>query len=231
MSSTFQGFPPALFEFLTELRSNNNREWFNENKERYLEDVAQPVTDFIESIANALEKISPHYVADARRHGGSMFRIYRDTRFSKIKLPYKTHVGCQFRHRAGKDAHAPGFYLHLAPEEVFFGGGIWKPDGSTLSAIRNKIVDDSASWKRITKNKRFLEHFGEIKGDTLKRPPRGFEATHPLIEDLKKKSFFILHDSNDEHACSASFRKDVLDSYRSASPFMKFLTEAVQLPY
>ncbi len=131
-----------MFNFLADLGSNNNREWFNNNKDRYENFVVEPVTRFIEAVGEFLPTISDAYVADTRRNGGSMFRIYRDTRFSRDKRPYKENVGCQFRHTAGKNAHAPGFYVHLAPAEVFIGGGIWKPDTNSLDKIRNHIAEN-----------------------------------------------------------------------------------------
>lgn len=126
MNTTFSGFPEEMFSFLTDLGNNNNREWFSNNKERYENFVVEPVTRFIVAVGQFLPAISDVYIADTRRNGGSMFRIYRDTRFSKDKRPYKENVGCQFRHSAGKNVHAPCFYVHLAPAEVFIGGGIWK---------------------------------------------------------------------------------------------------------
>ena len=114
----FPGFPKDFFVFYEQLQLNNNREWFNDNKNRYYESVANPISEFIVCMAPRLKTISAHYVADPKPHGGSMFRIYRDTRFSKDKTPYKTHAGVQFRHAAGKDARAPGFYVHLATDEL-----------------------------------------------------------------------------------------------------------------
>jgi uncharacterized protein (TIGR02453 family) len=136
MTTSFPGFPKSFFAFLRQLARNNDRAWFEANKARYKDDVVAPMSDFIAAMAPRLAKISSHYVADPRPHGGSMFRIYRDTRFSKNKRPYKEHAACQFRHEAGRDAHAPGFYVHLAPKEVRIGGGIWLPPVPELRAIR-----------------------------------------------------------------------------------------------
>ena len=127
-------FDNELFEFLVELQANNNREWFAEHKERYERHVKQPLLDFIEDFEPYLHSISKHFVADARANGGSMFRIYRGP--SKDKSPYKTQAAVHFRHEAGKSAHAPGFYLHLAPDEVFAGVGLWRPDSAALSVSR-----------------------------------------------------------------------------------------------
>lgn len=116
---------PKLFRFFRDLKKNNDREWFEDNKQRYEDDVRGPLLAFIDDFAEPLYRISPHFRADARKVGGSLFRIFRDVRFSKDKTPYKTHAGVHFRHENAKDAHAPGLYLHLEPGEVFMGAGIW----------------------------------------------------------------------------------------------------------
>ena len=132
-------FTPKLFGFLRELAENNDREWFKAHQDEYEQYVREPALEFITDFAKPLEKISPHFVADSRTVGGSLFRIQRDTRFSKDKTPYKTNVGIQFRHEFGRDVHAPGFYLHLEPDNVFMGAGMWHPDGGSLKRIRDAI--------------------------------------------------------------------------------------------
>ena len=170
--SEFSRFDAKLLKFLKDLAANNNREWFQENKARYEADVLQPAQAFIRAFAPVLAKLSPLFVADDRRVGGSLMRIYRDTRFSKDKTPYKTNVGIHFRHEIGKDVHAPGFYLHLACDECFLGAGMWMPATKVLTKIRNEIVDDPAKWKRVRDGKRFCQHF-ELAGERLKTAPRG----------------------------------------------------------
>src|SRR5438445_782109 len=182
-----RSFSPALFSFLKELRDNNTREWFAENKTRYVEHVQEPAIEFIAAFAPFLEKVSPNFRADARPVGGSLFRIHRDVRFSKDKTPYKTHVGIHFRHRSASDAHAPGFYLHLEPGGVFAAAGMWRPDSASQRAIRDAIGEDPRAWKRATTGGFGTTH--RLMGDSLKRPPPGFGPDHPLIEDLKRKDF------------------------------------------
>ena len=167
-------FRSELFAFLRELRKNNNKEWFQANNERYERDVRGPFLEFISDFGSRLGNISKHYVADPRKVGGSLFRIYRDTRFSKDKRPYKTNVGAHFRHIRGKDVHAPGFYLHLEPDEVFVGAGIWHPENKTLIKIRDAIVEHPDRWKEAKTNKKFTEYF-YLTGDSLKRHPRGYD--------------------------------------------------------
>jgi len=224
------GFSTEFFEFFEALEKNNDREWFTANKSRYHETVVNPISEFIVAIGPRLRKISRHYVADPRPHGGSMFRIYRDTRFSKDKTPYKTHAGVQFRHSAGKDVHGPGFYLHLARDEVFFGGGIWHPPGPVLGRIRDSIADNVRAWARIANAKK-TRGCGGIRGDQLKRPPRGFDAEHIHIEDLKRKSFFIMSTGSPEVILNDDFVDQVVSGFRCAAPLNRFVCDALELPF
>lgn len=226
--SVFPGFPNDLFRFLNDLSKNNNRDWFNENKDRYQKSVVFPVKDFIVAMGGQLHKISRNFVADPRTNGGSMFRIYRDIRFSKDKRPYKDNVGCQFRHVAGKTAHAPGFYVHLQPGIVFVGGGVWKPPNPVLDKIRTAIVEKPDKWSKVIKGSRF---FSTIEGEQLKRPPRGYEADHPFIEDLKRKSFFLKHDVKPSLIMKPDFMDETLQAFREAAPLMKFITNAMGLSF
>ena len=133
-------FCPELFDFLRQLKRHNNRDWFAKNKQRYEEAVRDPALTFISSFGPHLHELSPHFVADPRPTRGSLFRIYRDTRFSPDKRPFKTHVGIHFSHASGKDAHAPVFYLHLEPDNCFAAAGVWHPNNSALTKIRMAIV-------------------------------------------------------------------------------------------
>jgi uncharacterized protein (TIGR02453 family) len=223
-------FDAELLTFLRDLETNNDRDWFAANKGRYEQHLVDPALAFIEDFAPRLERISLHFRADARRSGGSLFRIYRDTRFSKDKTPYKTHLGIHFRHESAKDVHAPGFYLHVAPGEVFAGGGIWHPDTPTVGKIRDAIVADPDSWRKATRAAPFARKV-ELGGDMLKRPPAGFDSEHPLIDDLKRKDFFGWARLGERDAISAGF----LDEYErvcvAAAPLQRFLCGALGLPY
>ncbi len=219
-------FNPAFFGFLKELKENNTREWFQANKDRYRKEIQEPLLHFISDFADPLHAISPQFVADPRPSGGSMFRIYRDVRFSKDKSPYKTHAAAQFRHRAGRDVHAPGFYVHLEPGEVFVGAGLWHPERSGLEEIRNTIVEHPKKWTGITRDPKFTEHH-KLSGESLKRPPRGFDADNPHIEDLKRKDFVCVENFTQTKACRADFIDQVAASFQAAAPFVRFLTEAI----
>ena len=223
----FAGFGKDFFAFFRELAAHNDRDWFEANKARYKEKVVAPVSDFVTAMAPKLKKISPHFVADPRPVGGSMFRIYRDTRFAKDKSPYKTNTGVQFRHAAGKDAHAPGFYLHLEPKRVFFGGGAWMPAAPMLNAVRARIAESPAAWKKALTAPSLVETYGGLAdGHPLARPPRGFAPDHPCIDDIRKRSFFVTVDATEADAGKPAFLGDVAEAYAAAKPVMRFLTQA-----
>ncbi len=225
-----QPIAPALFDFLRALKANNERPWFEENKARYRAEVQDPMLDFIQAFAEPLAEISPHFRADPRRNGGSLFRIYRDTRFSKDKTPYKTNVGAHFRHEAGKDAHAPGFYLHLEPGTCFAGCGVWHPDGATLARIRDAIVERPQEWTRITTSGDFCGTF-RLAGEALKRPPRGYDPDHPLIEDLKRKDFVAITDFPEDEATRPDFLDRFAGIARAGADLTAFLCKAVGVPF
>ncbi|MHC4991540.1 MAG: DUF2461 domain-containing protein [Planctomycetota bacterium] len=224
-------FTPELFRFMRQLRRNNDREWFQKNRDRYIEHVRDPMVRFIGDFAPRLRRISRQFLADPSLQGGSMFRIHRDVRFSNDKSPYKTMAAAQFRHLRGKDVHAPGFYLHLGAGEVFTGGGLWRPDGPTLSAIRTHLVEHGDDWKRLLRRQAFRDGRLRLGGESLKRPPRGFDPEHPLIDDLKRKDFIVATDLGEEDACAPDFLDRYTEICRTQAPFVRFLTDATGLPW
>jgi len=228
---TFDGFPKDFFAFFRELKANNERPWFEANKQRFRDSVQAPMSQFIAAMAPRLAKLSKNFVADPRPNGGSMFRIYRDVRFSRDKRPYKEHAACHFRHAAGKDVHAPGFYMHFAPGEVRFGGGMWMPPSDGLARIRDRIAKNPAAWKKVKTDKAFAKHFGEIHGDALTRPPRGYDPEHPFIEDIKRKSFFAMAQGDAKLAASPKLVDAVAETFRAATPLMKFLCDSQGVPF
>src|SRR5664280_1788512 len=217
-------FRPELFDFLRQLKRHNDRDWFAKNKQRYEEVVRDPALLFISSFEPHLHKLNPHFVADPRPTRGSLFRIYRDTRFSHDKRPFKTHVGIHFSHASGKDAHAPVFYLHLEPDSCFVAAGIWHPDNRALTRVRTPIAHDMEQWAKARK-KMILE------GDKLSRPPRGFDASHPFIDDLKMKDFVTSAPLSEEQICSAKLMRDFDSACRKMSPLVEFTTKALGLKY
>lgn len=217
-------FSPEVFVFLRQLKRHNDREWFAKNKARYQTSIVEPALSFISGFAPYLGRISPHFVADARPTRGSLFRIYRDTRFSPDGPPFKTHVGIHFSHASGKDAHAPVFYLHLEPDSCFVAAGIWHPDNRDLTRVRTAIAHDVEQWAKVRK-KLILE------GDKLSRPPRGFDASHLFIDDLKMKDFVTSVPLSEEQICSAKLMRDFVSACRKMSPLVEFTTKALGLKF
>ena len=223
-------FTKATFSFLKDLTENNRREWFHQNKPRYEEHVRDPAIRFITDFGAHLKTLSEHFRADPRTVGGSMFRIYRDTRFSNDKTPYKTAIGIQFRHELGKDAHAPGYYLHIDRGGCFAGAGLWRPDSPNLKKIRDAIVEDPGAWKRTVGAKRFRDAY-VLEGDRLKRPPKGFDPEHPLVEDLKRKDFIGVASISKKTITDPELPQELARIFRAGTPLMKFLCGAVGVPF
>jgi len=226
----FRAFEPTIFQFLEELVDNNNRPWFRENKGRYEREVLQPCLAFIRAFAPRLAKISEFFVASDRRVGGSLLRVYRDTRFSKDRSPYKTNAGVQFRHEFGRDIHAPGFYVHIEPRECFLALGLWRPDPASLDRIRQAIVQRPDRWQQARDDRKFRRRFA-LEGDSLKRPPRGFPADHPHAEDLRRTDFIGLEDLTEQDVLKEKFLDHVAASFAAACPFMRFLCDALKVPF
>ena len=223
-------FSRKTISFFRDLKKNNKKTWFDANKSRYEEEVKAPFLRFIEDFAGPLAKISGHFVADARGNGGSMFRIYRDTRFSKDKTPYKSWGAIQFRHERGKDVHCPGFYLHIEPGKCIAGAGVWHPDTKTANRIRNFIVANPNTWTKIRKAAAFRRAW-EFTGDSLKRPLRGFDPEHEHIEDLKRKDFIVLADFKDADLLRPDFINTYAKACKSAAPLVEYLCEAVGMDF
>jgi uncharacterized protein (TIGR02453 family) len=222
----YTGFERRTVDFLARLEKNNNREWFTENKQRYEEDVLDVALRFIISMQEPLADIAPRFTAVPTRVGGSLMRVYRDTRFAKDKRPYKTNVGIQFRHEQARDVHSPGYYVHLESSRAFIGVGMWRPDPDSLRRIRERIAARPAEWQRVMGDATFKRQF-ELGGESLTRPPRGFDADHPCIEDIKRKSFIAMRDLEVEACLKPQFQRVVESSFRNAEPLMRFLCQAV----
>ena len=224
---------PAMFSFLREVEANNNRPWWEENKDRYITLIREPAKEFISDFGPRLQAISEHFVADTRTNGGSLMRPYRDTRFSKDKTPYKTNVGIQFRHERGKDVHAPGFYVHIAPSDCWLGVGMWRPETKVARAVREEIFEEPEDWKKATKYKAFTNVWSIDPDDEemLKRVPREFDPDFIYADDLRMKSFTAGHKLTQRQVTSADFDDITAKAFKAASAYTGFLCRAVDLPY
>lgn len=223
-------FTRQTFSFLSSLAENNTREWFDEHKQDYEDYVREPALDFITDMANEMPAISRHFRAVPKKAGGSLMRVQRDTRFSPDKTPYKTNIGIHFRHEVGKDVHAPGYYVHIEPGECFVGIGLWRPDADALFKIREAIVKNGDAWVKARDDKAFSKHFS-LEGDALANAPRSFARDHPLVEDLKRKDFVGLAALSDAYVTSKNLRTQVVERFKQAEPYMRFLCEALELRF
>lgn len=220
-------FSRSTLTFLSDLDRHNDRDWFNAHKQRYEECAREPMRAFIRAMEPRLKKISPHIRASDKTVGGSMARIYRDVRFSKDKRPYNAFLAAHFRQEKGP----LGFYLRLSPDACTLGTGIWQPDAPLLKRIRDAIVADPRAWKAARDDRAFRETFGALQGESLKRPPRGYPADHPFVEDLKRKDFVGFLEWKPVAAVGKDFPDRAARAYRSSRKLMAFLCAALGLEF
>jgi uncharacterized protein (TIGR02453 family) len=217
-------FTRALFDYLKDLAANNDRDWFQANKDRYEEALKQPALRFIADFGPQVRAVSPHLVCDPRPSGGSLFRIYRDVRFSKDKSPYKTNCAMQFRHEAGKDAHAPGLYLHLEPGNCGAAAGLWRPPTPVLRQIRDAVAADPQRWQRIMAHKDLsgMQRFGE----RLQRVPAGYPKDHPAAEELTWKDWGVWMPLKQQDVLAADSHQRIGKHFKDMKPMLQFLCDA-----
>lgn len=223
-------FSADTYAFLNELTQNNRREWFDANKARYEEQVREPALAFIDAMAPALARFAPRFRAEPKKVGGSLMRVYRDTRFSRNKTPYKTNIGIQFRHDLGKDVHAPGFYVHIAPDECFLGVGCWHPDPDALKLLRDRVAEKPDQWHTVCQAPDFVANW-QLLGERLSRPPRGYDPAHPAIEDIKRKDFIAGAPLDFTETLAPDLPDIVASRFAHTAPLMRFLCEALNVPY
>ncbi len=220
-------FSPKLFEFLQELKKNNNKEWYEQNRDSYYEFVRDPFLAFIAAFRPKLLHLSPMYIADPKPLGGSMLRIYRDLRFSKSKDPYKTNAAAYFHHRASKE-NAPGIYLHLEPGGSFLAVGLWRPDTITRRKVTDAISVNPERWEKAISGRAFRSSL-ELTGESLNRLPKQYDPDHPFSEDLKRKDFVAHTTFSQQQVCTKDFIDRVDKICHTAGPFLEFLTLSVGL--
>lgn len=222
-------FSPQLFTFLEELKANNNRDWFEANRSRYLEFVKEPMLAFIAAFRPRLESVSPYLIADPKPHGGSMLRLNRDLRFSKSKEPYKAMAAAYFWHQSGKESR-PGIYLHLDPDHSFLGIGLWRPATPMRKDITDAIAANSDAWKAATTNRQFKAKF-KFGGESLAKLPKQYDPDHPFAEDLRRKDFIVTANFTRPQACAKDFLDRVESLCELSKPFMEFLAKAAGLKW
>jgi uncharacterized protein (TIGR02453 family) len=223
-------FDADLFAFQRALTRNNNRDWFHANKDRFERVLRVPARRLIADLATPLADVSPHFVANPAKVGGSLFRIQRDTRFSGDKHPYKTWLGIRLYHERRRDVHAPSFYLHLQPGECFVAGGLWRPEPPVLKRVREFIVDNPEAWARAARSSTFLRDF-VLGGESLTRPPRCYPPDHPLIDDLKRKDFIAWQNFDEAEAFKPGFDRFVIARVKRLAPLVDYMCAALDLDF
>jgi uncharacterized protein (TIGR02453 family) len=223
-------FTKDTLRFLRDLARHNERAWFHANKVRYEAAVRDPMLRLIGDLAEPLARISPHYRADPRPVGGSLFRIQRDTRFANDKTPYKTHAGARFFHARGRQVEAPLFYLQVAPGDSFVAAGLWRPGPEAQRRVRAFLLDNPAAWRAAVHGPAFRRRF-EMGGETLTRAPRGFDPAHPLIEDLKRKDYVVWRRLDDADVLGPRLRATVAADFARMAPLVDYLCAALDLEF
>jgi len=205
----------STIKFLKDLDKNNNRDWFQEHKDLYVfaQNNMKEVAKEIQTALNKKDQIS-----DAR-----VFRIYRDVRFSKDKSPYKNNLGIHFTRATA--LRRGGYYLHIQPGGSFAGGGFWAPSPDDLKRIREEFAFDAKPIRKIINAKKFINYFGQLRGDELKTAPSGFDKNHPDIDLIRKKSFTVMRSFKDKEVLDPGFQKEVVKTFEAMRPYFDYMTE------
>jgi uncharacterized protein (TIGR02453 family) len=210
-------------DFLKKISKNNNKEWFDKNRDAYLA-AKLNIENFTALLIPEIAKISPPIGLLKPRD--CMFRIFRDVRFSKNKAPYKTNMGAYFA-EGGKKSMKGGYYLHIEPGKSFLAGGVYMPPNEVLNAIRQEVDYNTSEFKKIIGKKSFKNTFGEISGDKLKTVPKGYSKEHPEIELLKYKSYIVWHQLSDAEVLDKNFLKKTMTVFKELKPFNDFLNRSI----
>ena len=220
MKSKFPGFPPETRKFLRNLKRNNRREWFQPRKETFDEVVKAPMTELVSALGEALRDVAPELNTDPKK---AVYRIYRDTRFSKDKTPYKTWTAAVFSPRGFPRHAAAGAYFHVGPDEILAGGGIYAPGPMELRPLREHIGDNTEELRAIFSDRTFRKTFGEMSGERLKRVPKGFPADHPAADLLVYKQFLAGTYLDPEVAETPKIYTQLVKAFTTLMPFLRFL--------
>jgi uncharacterized protein (TIGR02453 family) len=220
----FPGFPPQTLKFLRQLEKHNNREWFQEHKKDYEAYVKAPMHELTLALGEDLERFAAGFQTDPKK---AIYRIHRDVRFSNDKRPYKTHVAASFFPKAMEKHAGAGYYFHIAPREIFLGGGVYMPGPQELYAVRKRLSQDAASYRSLTGAAVFKRLFGEVQGERLKRPPKGFSADDPALDLLLGKQFLASAQLPPELAETSKLQGEISRRFEALHPWINWLNEAV----
>ena len=224
-------FDDASFGFLRGLARHNDKAWFESHRQDYEAHVRQPFLRLITDLQPALASVSPHFRADPRTVGGSLFRIHRDARFSNDKSPYKPWQGARLLHERRREVAAPSFYIHLQPGGSFVGGGLWHPEPDTQRRVRQFILDNPGSWKKAAHAPALRPRFDLDDSEVLSRPPRGFPADFEFIDDLKHRNWVLWRSLDDAAMTGPRLKKTLETDLAALGPFIDYLCAALDLEF
>lgn len=213
--------PKSSLYFLSQLKENNNKPWFDAHKPEYLKELNQ-IETFAGTLLQELSKTDLIETASGKK---SVYRIYRDIRFSKDKTPFKTFWGGSFT-RATSERRG-GYYFHIEKGNTFVGGGFWGPNAADLKRIRSEFGHDSESFRTILNSKSFVSTFGTLQGEQLKTAPKGFDTTHEAIDLLRYKQFLVLKRFTDDEVLSPQFLEQALETFKNMRPFLDYMSEVL----
>jgi uncharacterized protein (TIGR02453 family) len=222
MRSVFPGFPPEGIQFLRALARHNEREWFQPRKPIFDAQVKQPMRQLVEAVNAAMAGFAPEYVTEPDK---AIYRIYRDTRFSKDKTPYKDHIAASFPRRG--TPQGAGYYFQVSPKQVGIGGGIYMPAPETLLAIRTHVAGHSQELRRITQARTVKQLFGALQGEQLSRAPKGFDPGHPAADLLRFKQFILYVELEPGLATGPELYAEIVKRFRAMRPFLEFLNASL----
>jgi len=225
MKNGFSGFPTDTLRFLRQLKRNNNREWFLAHKDLYESKAKDPMTELVLALGHELQQAAPELIVDPKR---AIYRIYRDTRFSADKRPYKSHLAARFVPRGIPKNTGAGMYFHIEPNQVIVAGGVYITDSPTLRILRQHIADHWKHYRKITNQRSFRQLFGVVQGECLVRLPSGFSRDHPAIDVLRQKQFFVAQTKPAAFAEQPEFYPYLLELFSAMIPFVQFLNAPLQ---
>lgn len=224
-------FDARSLTFLRQLACNNQKAWFQAHRGQYDTFVREPFERLLVALQPALEKISPQFRADPARVGGSLYRIHRDARYSHDKSPYKSWQGARLYHLRRREVPAPAFYLHLQPGGSFIGAGMWHPEPEVLRRLRGFVFENPTSWEAAAHAPAVRRHFGLMEEEKLVRPPRGFPADFPFIDDLKLRNFVLWRALDDATITAPGLDRLIARDLRTLAPFVDYLCAALDLEF
>jgi uncharacterized protein (TIGR02453 family) len=224
MGTGYQGFPRSTLKFFRDLEKNNDRDWFAAHRKVYDEEIRPAMIELVTLLAGDLREFAVDCVPE--RPEKTIYRIHRDTRFSKDKTPYKTHIAAHFQHRRLPKNLAGGFYFAISHASVGCGGGIYMPGPEQLAAVRAAIAEDYQAFRKLCSDKALLRKLGPLTGDALRRPPKGYAPDHPAADLLRMKQWYFYVDLDPKLALTPAVRKEISTRFRLVAPMVNWINDA-----